>query len=45
MKSKKELERKDCGVTDYGVDISTNTTLIRWIDNGIVQVSSTFVGP
>ena len=40
MKSKKELEREDCGVMDYGVDISTNTTLIR-----MVQVLSTFVGP
>ena len=30
---------------DYRVDINTNTTLIRWIGNGMVQALSTFVEP
>ena len=37
MKSKKELEREGRGSMDYRVDINTNTTLTRWIDNGMVQ--------
>ena len=30
---------------DYRVDINTNTTLIRWIGNGMVQALSAFVEP
>ena len=45
MKSKNELEREGPGSMDHRVDINTNTTLVRWIDNGMVQTLPTFVGP
>ena len=45
MKSKKELVKEGRGSMDYRVDANTNTTVIRWIDNGMVQALSTIVGP
>lgn len=45
MKSKQQLAKEGRGSLDYRVDANTNTTVIRWIDNGMVQALSTFIGP
>ena len=45
MKSQKELQKEGRGSLDYRIDANSNITLIRWIDNGMVQAVSSFVGP
>lgn len=45
MKSKKELTKEGRGSMDYRVDLNSNVTVIRWLDNGLVQAASSFVGP
>ena len=44
LKSKKDLEREGRGSTDYCVDANSNTVLVSWLDNGLVQMVSSFVG-
>ena len=45
MKNKKTLEAEGRGTLDYVVDVNSNAVVVRWLDNGIVQLISTFVGP
>ena len=45
MKTKKQLEAEGRGALDYAVDVNSNVVIVRWLDNGIVQLISTFVGP
>ena len=45
MFKKKELEKMGRGSLDYRVDFNSNITVIRWMDNGVVQLASTFIGP
>ena len=44
LKSKKDLEREGRGSTDYCVDANSNTVLVSWLDNGLVQMASSFAG-
>ncbi|XP_047144804.1 piggyBac transposable element-derived protein 3-like [Hydra vulgaris] len=45
MFKKKEQENMGRGSLDYRVDFNSNITVIRWMDNGVVQLASTFIGP
>lgn len=44
LKSKKVLVAEGRGSTDYRVDTNSNLVLVRWLDNGVVQLLSSFVG-
>ena len=44
MKSKKVLVAEGRGSTDYHVDTKSNVVLVRRLDNGMVQLVSSFVG-
>lgn len=44
LKSKKALEAEGRGSTDCCVDKNSNVVLVRWLDNGVVQLVSSFVG-
>ncbi|CAB4027971.1 Hypothetical predicted protein [Paramuricea clavata] len=43
-KSKKVLEAAGQGSIDYRVDANSNIALVRWLDNGLVKLVSSFVG-
>ena len=45
MQNQKELQEKERGSLDYLVDANSNITIVRWIDNGMVQAISSFIGP
>ena len=45
VKNKNTLEAEGRGALDYVVDVNSNVVIVRWLDNGIVQLISTFVGP
>ena len=40
LKNKKTLEAEGRGALDYVVDVNSNVVVVRWIDNGIVQLIS-----
>ena len=42
--SKKDLEGEGRGSSDYCVDANSNTMVLRWLDNGLVQMVSSFIG-
>lgn len=44
MKNKKQLEKEGRGATDYRCDANSNIVIMRWLDNGLVQLISSFVG-
>ena len=41
---KKELTKKGRGSIDWCVDSNTNITIVRWLDNGLVQLITNYVG-
>lgn len=44
LKSKKDLEGEGRGSSDSCVDANSNTMVLRWLDNGLVQMVSSFIG-
>ncbi|XP_028413305.1 piggyBac transposable element-derived protein 3-like [Dendronephthya gigantea] len=44
LNNKKELSKKGRGSSDWCVDADTNITIVRWMDNGLVQLISNHVG-
>lgn len=44
LKPEKELKKKGRGSMDWRVDANRGITVIRWLDNGIVQLISSNVG-
>ena len=44
LKSKKELEKQSRESYDSCVDTNSNTVLVRWLDNGVVTLISSFTG-
>ena len=40
----KEMEKLERGASDVVTDKNSNLTLVRWKDNKVVTVASTFVG-
>ena len=44
IKNQKELQKEGRGSLDYHIDANSNITLIRWIDNCMVQAVSSFIG-
>ena len=45
LKSKKELVKEGRGSFDYRVDANSNIMVMAWLDNGSVQLISSFIGP
>ena len=45
LRSKKELSKEGIGAFDFRIDANSNITVLRWLDNGLVQLLSTFIGP
>ena len=44
LKSKKELEKEGRGSMDYRCDANSNIVILRWLDNGLVQLVSAHSG-
>ena len=44
LKGKKELEKLERGAHDFCVDSNSKTVLVRWHDNGIVTLVSSYIG-
>ena len=44
LKSYKDLKKEGRGAVDYQVDANSNVVIVRWYDNGVVQLASTFLG-
>ena len=44
MQTKEEIENLERGTSDVVTDKNSNVTLVRWKDNKVVTVASTFVG-
>lgn len=44
MLAEKELKKKGRGSFDYVVEANSGVTVIRWFDNGLVQLLSNYVG-
>ena len=44
LKSEKQLKQLGRGSMDWRVDANSGITVIRWYDNGVVQLASTFIG-
>ena len=42
--SEKELKKKGRGSFDFVVEANSGVTVIRWFDNGLVQLLSNYVG-
>ena len=40
---KRVIKRR--GGFDFQIDANSNTTVLRWLDNGLVQLLSSFIGP
>ena len=45
LESKKQLSKEGRWAFDFRIDANTNITVLRWLDNVIVQLTSTFMGP
>ena len=45
LKNKKQLTQEGCGSFDYCIDANSNIMLLTWLDNGPVQLISSFTGP
>lgn len=39
-----ELKKKGCGSFDYVVEANSGVTVLRWFDNGLVQLLSNYIG-
>jgi len=44
LQSEKELKKSGRGSFDYVVEANSGTTVVRWFDNGLVQMLSNYVG-
>ena len=44
LKTKKELAKIGRGSSDLCVDANSNISIVRWLDNGLVQLISNYVG-
>ena len=44
LRPRKEMEKLEKGASDVVIDKNSNLTLVRWKDNKVVTVASTFVG-
>lgn len=45
LQDKKSLEKKGGrGSSDWCVDVNTNIPIVRWLDNGLVQLISNHIG-
>ena len=44
LKSKKDLLKNGRGSSDSCVDANSNISIVRWLDNGLVQLISNYVG-
>ena len=44
LKTEKELKKLGRGAMDWRVDANSGITVIRWYDNGVKQLNSSFVG-
>ena len=42
--SNKDLSKQDCGSYDYWIDLNSGVTIVKWMDNSIVQLASNYVG-
>lgn len=40
----KDLKKKGRGSLDYVVEANSDVTVLRWFDNGLVQLFSNYVG-
>lgn len=38
--SEKDFKKKGCGSFDYVVEANSDVTVLRWLDNGLVQMVS-----
>ena len=45
IQNQKELKKKGRGSLDNLVHANSNITIVRWIDNDVVQAISSFIGP
>ena len=45
LQSKKQLSKDGRGTFEFWIAANTNITVLRWLDNGFVQLISTFMGP
>ena len=45
MKSRQQLESEGRGSFDYSTDANSGVCVVRWIDNGMVQLLSSYIGP
>ena len=45
LESKKQLSKEGRGEFDFRIDANTNFIVLSWLDNGIVQLISRFMGP
>ena len=44
LESKKQLLKEGRGAVDFRIDANSNIIVLRWLDNGLVQLISTFMG-
>lgn len=44
LPSEKDLKKKDRGAFDSVVEANSGVTVVRWFDNGLVQMVSNFIG-
>lgn len=42
--SEKDLKKKGCGAFDSVIEANSGVTVLRWFDNGLVQMVSNFLG-
>ncbi len=44
LQDKKDLAKKGRGSSDWCVDANSNISIVRWLDNGILQLISNYIG-
>ncbi|XP_065069915.1 piggyBac transposable element-derived protein 3-like [Rhopilema esculentum] len=44
LEDKKSLSKKGRGSSDWCVDANSNVVIVRWMDNGVVQLISNYIG-
>lgn len=42
--SEKDLKKKGCSAFDSVIEANSGVTVLRWFDNGLVQMVSNFIG-
>ena len=45
LRSEKELKKEGRGASDWRTDVSTNVTVLKWLDNSVVHLASGFIPP